>query len=82
MRAARIENGLVTHIWEVPSLDVYGDLYTLVTALETTEVGMNYINRQFVDNRPQPEVVAPIAPTKEQLLAQLNAIAAQIQALE
>jgi hypothetical protein len=43
---------------------------------------MNYINRQFVDNRPQPEVVAPIAPTKEQLLAQLNAIAAQIQALE
>ena len=81
MRAARIENGLVTHIWEVPSLDVYGNLYTLVTALETTEVGMNYINGQFVDNRPQPEVVAPVAPTKEQLLAELQILTSKINAL-
>lgn len=28
------------------------------------------------------EPVAPVAPTKEELLAQLNALAAQIQALE
>jgi hypothetical protein len=82
MRAAKIENGLVTHIWEVPALDVYGDLYTLVTALETTEVGMNYTNGQFIDNRPQPEVFAPVAPTKEQLMAELAALTAKINALE
>ena len=45
-------------------------------------IDWDYTNGQFVDNRPVPEVVTPPAPTKEQLLAQLNAIAAQIQALE
>jgi hypothetical protein len=40
------------------------------------------MNGQFVDNRPVPEVVAAPAPTKEQLLAQLQALQAQIQALE
>lgn len=44
-------------------------------------VDWDYIDGQFVDNRPVPEVVTPPAPTKEELLAQLNALAAQIQAL-
>lgn len=43
-------------------------------------VGWDYINGQFVDNRPAPAVVAP-APTKEELLAQLQALQAQINAL-
>lgn len=46
-----------------------------------TGIDWDYINGQFVDNRPVPEVVAPPAPTKEELLAQLNALSAQIQAL-
>jgi hypothetical protein len=44
-------------------------------------IGWDYVDGQFVDNRPVPEVVAPPAPTKEELLAQLNALSAQIQAL-
>jgi hypothetical protein len=42
-------------------------------------IGWDYTNGQFVDNRPVEPV--PPAPTKEELLAQLNTIAAQIQAL-
>lgn len=44
-------------------------------------IGWDYINGQFVDNRPVPEIVAPSAPTKEELLAQLQALQAQINAL-
>jgi len=42
-------------------------------------IGWDYINGQFVDNRPVPEP-AP-APTKEQLLAELQALTAKINAL-
>lgn len=52
---------------------------------EYAGVGWSYVDGQFVDNRPpMPEYVeptAPAAPTKEELLAQLNALTAQIQAL-
>ena len=44
-------------------------------------VDWDYINGQFVDNRPAPEVVTPPAPTKEELLAELQALTAKIQAL-
>ena len=44
-------------------------------------IGWDYVDGQFVDNRPVPEVVTSPAPTKEELLAQLQAIQAQIQAL-
>lgn len=48
---------------------------------DSAGIGWDYVNGQFVDNRPVPEVVTPPAPTKEELLAQLNALATQIQAL-
>ena len=44
-------------------------------------VDWDYVDNQFVDNRPVPEVVTPPTPTKEELLAQLNALAAPIQTL-
>ena len=44
-------------------------------------VDWDYINGQFVDNRPAPVVVEPPAPTKEQLLAELQALTAKINAL-
>lgn len=43
--------------------------------------GWTYVNGQFVE--PEPVVVTPPpAPTKEELLAQLQALTAQINALE
>jgi hypothetical protein len=44
-------------------------------------IGWDYVNGQFVDNRPAPIYTTPPVPTKEELLAQLQALQAQIQAL-
>jgi hypothetical protein len=79
MQAHIIENGVVINTIVVDSLDFMAGL---IEAPEGTGIGWSYVNGQFVDNRPKPEVVAPPAPTKEELLAQLNALSAQIQALE
>lgn len=46
------------------------------------QINWDYINGQFIDNRPTTEIVQTPKPTKDELLAQLNLIAAQIQALE
>lgn len=48
---------------------------------ESGGIDWDYTNGQFVDNRPVPEVVTPPAPTKEQLLAELQALTAKINAL-
>jgi len=45
-------------------------------------IGWSYIDGEFVDNRPAPEPEpAPPPPTKEDLLAQLQALQAQIESL-
>lgn len=69
-------NGVIINTIVVESLDFMPNL------IEATEggIGWTYANGVFTAP-PEPEVVAPPAPTKEQLLTQLNAIAAQIQAL-
>jgi hypothetical protein len=79
MQAHIIENGIVVNTIVVDSLDFMSGL---IEAPAGTGIGWSYVNGQFVDNRPQPEVVALAEPTKEQLMAQLNALSAQIQALE
>lgn len=78
MQAHIIENDVVINTIEVDSLDF---MPGLIEAPEGTGIGWSYFNGQFVDNRPQPEVVAPTAPTKEQLLAKLQELQTQIQAL-
>jgi hypothetical protein len=69
-------NGVVINTIVVESLDFMPNL------IEATGggIGWTYANGVFTAP-PEPEVVAPTAPTKEELLAQLNALAAQIQAL-
>jgi len=44
-------------------------------------IGWSYIDGEFVDLRPDPEPTPVAAPTKEELLAQLQALQAQITAL-
>ena len=77
MRAHIIENGVVVNTIVVESLDLRPNL------VEATAggIGWTYANGVFTAP-PQPEVVVPAAPTREELIAQLNALSAQIQALE
>ena len=45
-------------------------------------IGWSYIDGQFIDERPAPDPEpAPAAPTKEELLAQLQALQEQIAAI-
>jgi hypothetical protein len=53
-RAARIENGKVVDLWAVPSLDCYGDRYTLVEAPEWVQIGATWDGTTFT-NPPPPE---------------------------
>jgi hypothetical protein len=59
IRAARIENGKVVDLWEVPSLDCYGDIYTLVEANESVQIGSTWDGTTFVNPPKTPdEIVA------------------------
>lgn len=68
------------------TVDVLEDRYRVNNAadLPFTVIGQGQISDVVDGDFPEPEPVAaptPAAPTKEQLLAQLQAIQAQIQAL-
>jgi len=53
-----------------------------IACQEEVGIDWDYVDGQFVDNRPIPPAPEPPpAPTKEELLAQLQALQAQIQAL-
>jgi len=77
---AQIENGKVVNT--VIADDNFATQHGLVLC-ENGGIGWDYINGQFVDNRPKPviETVTPPAPTKEQLLAELQILTSKINAL-
>lgn len=80
MNAHIIENGVVVNTIVVDSLDFMPGL------VEATEgsIGWLYNGSTFTDpNPPVVEVPTPIlAPTKEELLAELQTLTAKINALE
>ena len=78
MRAHVIENGVVVNTIEVDSLNFMSGL------VEATEgsIGWLYDGQTFTNPKPPVSVVQPPKPTKEQLLAQLQDLQAQINALE
>ena len=76
MRAHVIENGVVVNTIEVESLEF---MPGLVDGENGGAIGDTYANGQFIKPPAPP---ADPAPTKEQLMAQLAALSAQIQALE
>ena len=77
---AIIENGKVVNA--VVAEAAYAAAQGWIELTGTAGVNWEYIHGQFVDNRPVPETVTLPAPTKEELLAQLQALQTQIQALE
>jgi hypothetical protein len=79
MKYAVIENGKVVNL--VISDADYAAQQQWVLADENVQIGFDFINGAFVDNRPAQEVVQIDPPTKEELLAQLEAIQKQILAL-
>lgn len=77
---AIIQNGKVVNL--VVAEPDYAATQGWVACPDDVGIGWDYANSQFVNNRPAPQVAAP-APTltKEELLAQLQALQAQINAL-
>jgi len=77
---AVVENGKVVNMCVADPSDVKPNNWVLC---ESGGIGWDYDGTNFVDNRPMPVLIAtPAAPTKEELMAQLAALSAQIQALE
>jgi len=74
---AIIQNGKVINI-VIANVD-YATKNGWVELLGDAGIGWDYINGQFIDNRPPSN--APAAPTKEELLAELQALTAKINAL-
>jgi hypothetical protein len=78
MRAHVIENGFVVNTIIVDNLDF---LPNLITAENGGSIGDSWDGNTFTT----PERVVPepvVTPTKEELLAQLQALTAKIEALE
>lgn len=78
MKYAIIEAGIVTNV--VIADAEYAELQGWVAAGDLVEIGWSYVDGEFVDLRPEL-LPAPPPPTKEDLLAQLQALQAQIEAL-
>ena len=77
MKAHIIENGTVINTIEVESLDFMPNLVEATVG----GIGWLYDGQSFTDPNP-PNTIEPfVEPTKEQLLAQLQALQAQIEAL-
>lgn len=74
---AIIENNLVVN--SVVADETYAIEQGWILLPEGAGIGWEYINGQFVDNRPAPASVPVVQLTKEELLAQINALMQQVQ---
>ena len=62
MRAARIEDGIVADLWEVPSLTAFEGI-TLIEVADTVSMGASYDGSTFTN----------VQPTAEEIQAETNA---------
>jgi hypothetical protein len=76
---AIIENGKVVNA--VVAEAEYAASQGWVALPDGAGIDWDFDGTNFIDNRPAPEIVIPPAPTKEELLVQLNALAEKIQSL-
>jgi hypothetical protein len=84
MGYAKIENGVITNtIVADAAFAAEHGLVEFPTYVNNEAVGIGWKYDGITFTAPDPIVIEPIpAPTKEQLMAQLAALSAQIQALE
>ena len=84
MRFAYIENGIVYDSIMVRPESIFNAGYAaqFVEVPEEVRSGWTFDGTNFAAPPEPTPIPAPAAPTKEELLAQLNALSAQIQALE
>ena len=78
---AIIENDLVVN--NVIADENYAAEQGWVLMPEGVGIGWSYIDGNFIDQRPvqEPIDITPIQPTKEELIAQIELLTKQIQAL-
>ena len=82
MRAHVIENGIVVNTIEIEHLDFMPEISaSLIDAALGGKIGDLWDSQTFTAP-PSPEVIVPPTLTKADLLDQLAALSAQIQALE
>ena len=83
---AYVENGVVKDRVRVDPFTVFSTDYAgkFIEAPEDVDPGWVYDGTDFTAPPAPviPEIVTPSAPTKEELLAQLTALQAQIQSLQ
>ena len=77
MRTAIIDNGICINIVISETL-FHPDNLTMIYS-ENAEIGDLWDGTTFT--KPELEVVAPVVPTKEELMAELAALTAKINAL-
>ena len=77
MRTAIIDNGICINIIISETL-VHPDNLLMIYS-EDAEIGDLWDGTTFT--KPEPEIVAPPAPTKEELMAELAALTTKINAL-
>ena len=84
MGYAKIENGVITNtvVADAAFAAEHGLVeFPTYIGNKAVGIGWKYNGTTFTEPDPTPEPVVT-APTKEQLMAQLTALSAQIQALE
>ena len=79
-RYALIENGVVANV--IVADPEFAASVNAILCAEQAGPGWLYDGTAFTAPPPPPEPVAPPAPTKEELLAQLAALQAQIVAMK
>jgi len=78
-RFAEIQNNKVVNI--IVSEHEFASTQGWILAPDNVGIDFDYIDNQFIDNRPVPEITAQPEVTKEQLLNQLQELTDKINKL-